>query len=193
MSEQTSPTAPAKVRFDQSADLIRTRLEFYFRRRLSRPEYRDRAEDCVQETLLRIARRIEAEDEEILNLEAYAVGTAKLVLLEFLKGAHKEQCIEPFGDDDRRGIANTNEEPILERRDSCLQRCLLDLSPTDRQLVGSWYAIPTGAGKIELHKEMQQLFGNASTLRVRIFRIVKRLKACCSECMKCETSRQVRH
>lgn len=182
-----------RARFDEIAKGLRIRLEYYFRHHLWRPEDSSRAEDCVQETLFRLARKVAAEDEEIINLEAYSLGIAKLVLLESRKSAHRERDMEPLADDEHQSVANRSEESALELQDTCLRRCLSELSEVDRELVSSWHAIPRGAGKVELHREMQQSFGTASTLRVRIFRIVKRLRTCCADCMQRETNQRGKH
>ena len=185
------------MRLEQSAGVLLVRLRIFFSRRLTRSEDRDLVQDCAQETLSRLAGKIR-NGEVILNLEAYALSIANNVFLEFLGRVGAERRLERVDNEktqwqDSGSLSNPTGDPALELQDRCLTRCLDALPPADRELIDSWYANPEGKAKVDHHKQMQKSFGNSSTLRVRIFRIVQRLRDCCSQCMENETNRSNSH
>jgi RNA polymerase sigma factor (sigma-70 family) len=181
-----------KRRFELGADLLRVRLKLFFARRCTRSDEVDELQDCIQETLMRVMRRVE-KGEEILNLEACAVETAKYVHLEFLhRKATERTRMKPVmedGVDPLERVSAKAAEPHLELRAACIHECLKILKDDERALVTSWYAEPSGGAKIAHHRSLsEQQAIPASTLRVRVFRLVNRLRKCSEDCMEKEGS-----
>ena len=136
-------------------------------------------EDHADETINRIAKRI-AEGEEILNHSGYAMGVARMLLLEINKGRQREQSalaeiatapdVYDPGDDD-------------EGRLNCLRNCLQTLSPDNRELILQYYQGEKGE-KIGNRKKLIERLGiPVNTLRMRALRLRERLQACVEECL----------
>ena len=105
---------------------IRTNLMRFFEwRGCSFPE------DHADETINRMARKV-GEGEEILNPPAYAMGVARLLLLEIIKGRQKEQsALTELGQAGEAYVESDSGEDRLE----CLRECLQTLSPDNRELM----------------------------------------------------------
>jgi DNA-directed RNA polymerase specialized sigma24 family protein len=180
-----------KQRFELGAELLRARLKFFFGRRCTRSDEVDDLQDCIQETLIRVMRRVEA-GEEIFNLEACAVETAKFVHLEFLHRKSSERArTQPVMDgvDPLDRVVDKPVDPHIEQRANCVNKCLQTLKDSERSLITSWYAEPTGGAKVAQHRLLTEKEDvPASTLRVRVFRLVNKLRKCSEECIEREGS-----
>lgn len=154
---------------------IRTNLTRFFEwRGCSFPE------DHADETINRIAKRV-AEGEEILNYSGYALGVARLLLLEINKGRQREQLAlaeigtasEVYED------ANDDESRLI-----CLRSCLQSLSNDNRELILEYYQGEKGE-KIQNRKKMMDRLGvPVNTLRMRALRVRERLQGCVEECVE---------
>jgi DNA-directed RNA polymerase specialized sigma subunit, sigma24 homolog len=153
---------------------IRTNLTRFFEwRGCSFPE------DHADETINRIAKRV-AEGEEILNYSGYAVGVARLLLLEINKGRQREQlALAEIGT-----TSEVYEEPDDgEGRLVCLRRCLQTLSTDNRELILQYYQGEKGE-KIQNRKKLMDSLGiPVNTLRMRALRLRERLQSCVEECL----------
>jgi len=136
-------------------------------------------EDHADETINRMAKRV-SEGEEILNHSGYAMGVARLLLLEINKGRQREQS----------ALAEIGAAPDVyvpeddgESRLTCLRSCLQTLSPDNRELILQYYQGEKGE-KIENRKKLLQRLGiPVNTLRMRALRLRERLQACVEECV----------
>ena len=137
-------------------------------------------EDHADETFNRIARKV-AEGEQILNPSGYAMGVARLLLLEILKSRQREQSAltemgqasEPVVDDSEDG----------EVRLDCLRDCLQTLSTDNRELIIQYYQGEKGE-KIQNRKRLIDNLGiSVNTLRMRALRLRERLQGCVEQCM----------
>jgi DNA-directed RNA polymerase specialized sigma24 family protein len=187
---------PIREKFELAAVPLTSRLKKFFRRRCKNTDEADRVDDWVQETLFRVIKKIES-GVEIENIEAYVIGTAHLVFKEFLSGIvvdrYREQPVELS-----RNILDQMVAPLsqaeVQRKIVCLNQCLLELSAEEGALVAAWFDEPSGAAKIDQHRLMaEQLAVPASTLRVRIYRLMKRLRFCCKNCLERETELKFLH
>lgn len=153
---------------------IRTNLMRFFEwRGCSFPE------DHADETINRMAKRV-AEGEEILNYSGYAMGVARLLLLEIHKGRQREQqALAEIG---------TSSEVYVEPDDSetrlvCLRSCLQTLSADNRELILEYYQGEKGE-KIQNRKKLMDRFGiPVNTLRMRALRLRERLQTCVESCV----------
>lgn len=136
-------------------------------------------EDHADETINRIAKRV-AEGEEILNYSGYALGVARLLLLEINKGRQREQLalaeIHISGE--------VYEEPDdSEDRLTCLRTCLQTLSTDNRDLILQYYQGEKGE-KIQNRKKLMDSLGiPVNTLRMRALRLREKLQTCVEECV----------
>ena len=136
-------------------------------------------EDHADETINRIAKRV-FEGEEILNHSGYAMGVARLLLLEINKGRQREQsALAEIGAAPDVYVPEDDDESRL----TCLRSCLQTLSPDNRELILQYYQGEKGE-KIENRKKLLQRLGiPVNTLRMRALRLRERLQACVEECV----------
>jgi DNA-directed RNA polymerase specialized sigma24 family protein len=136
-------------------------------------------EDHADETINRIAKRV-ADGEEILNPSGYAMGVARLLLLEIIKGRQREQTA-------LTEIGNASEIYVDsdegENRLTCLRNCLQTLSADNRDLILQYYQ-GEKSEKIQNRKKLMEKLGvPVNTLRMRALRLRERLQGCVEECV----------
>jgi DNA-directed RNA polymerase specialized sigma24 family protein len=137
-------------------------------------------EDHADETINRIAKRV-AEGEEIQNPAGYAMGVARLLVLEILKGRQREQVA-------LTEITTTTSEAYVDTDDGegrieCLRHCLQGLSTENRLLITEYYEGEKG-DKIQNRKKLVEKLGiPVNTLRMRALRLRDRLQLCVEDCM----------
>src|SRR5262245_53439832 len=93
-------------------------------------------EDHADETINRIAKRVD-EGEQIQNPAGYAMGVARLLVLEIMKGRQREQVALnelTVGSSEIEDHADDGEDRI-----ECLRHCLSGLSAENRQLITDYY------------------------------------------------------
>jgi len=163
------------------ADPARAEAEFArFRRSLSKFfDWRGAhwPEDCADETLDRLARKLE-EGVEVLDVPAFARGIAKLVLQE---AARSQERLTPLEALEARGAvpAAAEERGRDEPLAGHLDRCLESLAHDARAMVLSYYGGGKGKGKIEGRRRLardHRLSDNA--LRSRVQRLRDQLEDC---------------
>jgi DNA-directed RNA polymerase specialized sigma24 family protein len=135
-------------------------------------------EDHADETINRIAKRV-AEGEEILNYSGYAVGVARLLLLEINKGRQREQlALAEIG----QASEVYEEHDDGEHRLVCLRSCLETLTTDNRALILQYYQGEKGE-KIQNRKKLMDRLGiPVNTLRMRALRLREKLQSCVEEC-----------
>jgi len=119
------------------------------------------------------------EGEAILNHSGYAMGVARLLLLEINKGRQREQsALAEIGAAPDVYVPEDDDESRL----TCLRSCLQTLSPDNRELILQYYQGEKGE-KIENRKKLLDRLGiPVNTLRMRALRLRERLQACVEEC-----------
>jgi DNA-directed RNA polymerase specialized sigma24 family protein len=154
---------------------IRTNLMRFFEwRGCSFPE------DHADETINRMAKRV-AEGEEILNYSGYAMGVARLLLLEINKGRQREQ--QALAEIGTSSEVYQEDPDDSENRLVCLRSCLQTLSPDNRELIIEYYQGEKGE-KIQNRKKLMDRFGiPVNTLRMRALRLRERLQSCVESCV----------
>lgn len=136
-------------------------------------------EDHADETFNRIAKKID-EGEEILNPAGYAMGVARLLLLEILKSRQREQtALNELGTAGDVYVAADDGEDRLV----CLRDCLQSLSPDNRELILQYYQGEKGEKIQNRKKLLGQLGIPVNTLRMRALRLRERLQGCVEECL----------
>src|SRR5262245_43640874 len=136
-------------------------------------------EDHADETINRIAKKVD-EGEEILNPSGYAMGVARLLLLEIIKNRQREQSALT-----EMGTASEvyEESDDGQSRLDCLQKCLQTLSTDNRELILEYYQ-GEKSEKIQNRKKLLDRLGiPVNTLRMRALRLRERLQSCVEECL----------
>ncbi|HEU4713721.1 MAG TPA: hypothetical protein VFS76_19295 [Pyrinomonadaceae bacterium] len=136
-------------------------------------------EDHADETFNRIAKRV-AEGEQITNPAGYAMGVARLLVLEIIKGRQREQVALNELTNNAETQTETSDD---ECRIDCLRGCLQDLPDDNRQLILDYYQGEKG-DKIQNRKKLMEKLGiPVNTLRMRALRLRERLQVCVENCV----------
>jgi DNA-directed RNA polymerase specialized sigma24 family protein len=162
---------------------VRQRLVLYFDRKncLSPDELAD-------ETLNRVARRLEEEGAIISDAPAhYCYIVARLVFLESWRERQRQEPLdERLPAHARASVARpeaSEERKERERRWECLERCLGNLEPADRELILGYYRGEERA-KAENRRAMAAKLGvTMNALSIRACRLRDKLEACMRECL----------
>jgi len=159
---------------------MRRRLVVYFERKRCAG-----ADDLADETLNRVARRLEEEGGIVDTPPArYCYITAKFVLLEYLRQADGRHAgpvprLEPAIDASSRAVV---ERERREKRLDCLDDCLARLDADERALILEYYCGEQRA-KIERRRQLAaRLRTTANALTLRACRIRGRLHGCVKAC-----------
>lgn len=136
-------------------------------------------EDHADETINRVAKKV-VEGEEILNPAGYAMGVARLLLLEILKGRQREQsALTEMGQVNEAYVESDDGEQRLE----CLRNCLQTLSADNRELILQYYQ-GEKSEKINNRKKLIDRLGiPVNTLRMRALRLREQLHGCVEQCL----------
>jgi DNA-directed RNA polymerase specialized sigma24 family protein len=158
---------------------IRRRLVTYFDRR-NRPH----ADELADDTLTRIGRTLEASGRIVVTPPArYCYVVARFVLLEDIRRARRSVPIDEARVVDRTASADAERqiEP-REQRLACLERCLDQLKPEQRQLAIDYYRDVKRA-KIERRRSLARQLGiSMNALGIRACRIRASLEICVNAC-----------
>lgn len=162
----------------QSYLAIRERLLAYFDRRNCL-----NADDLADETLNRVARRL---DEEGGNIETeapakYCYIMARFVFMEYLRANETE--FAALADMGRQANAMSPEDrDRKEKMLECLDRCAAKLEVTQRELIFGYY-VGEQRLKIENRRSQAQTLGiSVNALSIRACRIRDKLESCVKEC-----------
>ncbi|HTG85905.1 MAG TPA: hypothetical protein VL907_02680 [Pyrinomonadaceae bacterium] len=137
-------------------------------------------EDHADETINRIAKRV-AEGEQIQNPAGYAMGVARLLVLEIVKGRQREQVA--LNEISTSSTEEYDDSSDAEDRIGCLRQCLGGLSTDNRQLITDYYEGDKG-DKIQNRKKLVEKLGiPVNTLRMRALRLRDRLQVCVEDCL----------
>ena len=166
---------------------IRARLITYFdRKNCLMPD------DLTDETLNRIARRLEEEGKtETEKPEKFCYITARFVFMEYLRGKRMNKIPVPLDDALKKRQINPlaasqadSEEKILkEKRLVCLEKCAGKLEAANREIIFSYYYGKERV-KIENRRALaEKLQISVNALSIRACRIRDKLEGCVSSCV----------
>jgi DNA-directed RNA polymerase specialized sigma24 family protein len=165
---------------------MRRRLISYFdRKNCSAPD------ELTDETLNRVARRLEEEGEIVTEAAArYCYIVARFVFLEYLRERNEEIPLDAIN-----ALAATNQPAISEAEDeslhrermlTCLDQCTEKLDPKHRELIVRYYY---GERRIKIDNRLalaKQLGLTVNALSIRACRIRDKLEVCVKECARTE-------
>jgi RNA polymerase sigma factor (sigma-70 family) len=131
-------------------------------------------EDLADETINRVARRVEEVSEGYEGEPTrYFYAVAKRVYQEQLRREVKTP--PPPAEEDTAEA---------ERMHECLSKCIETLSPASRDLILQYYAVEKRAN-IDARRELASKLGvQSNALRVRVLRIRNALRSCMEDCMR---------
>ena len=161
---------------------MRRRLVSYFDRR-NRPS----ADELADETLNRIGKTLEQTGAIAIRPPArYCYVVAKFVLLEDFRRERKHVRFDESWDPGAAGsVARVGPDEGLalqEQRLECLDRCLQELKPEQRELIVEYYA-DARRQKIERRRDLAARLGiTMNALGIRAWRIRDGLMACMETC-----------
>jgi len=159
---------------DRYEELRRALLRFFEWRGAWEPEV------CADETLDRVARKIE-DGEEVRDVAAFTRGVARMVLMEDLKRARRRPV--PLLEKHEHAVSEPRPEEADEAA-ACLQRCLSSLLPSGRELIVRYYE-GMGAAKIDNRRHLAHQMGiPPGALRSRAQRLRGRLEDCVRSCVR---------
>ena len=162
---------------------IRRRLVSYFERR-----NRACADELADETLNRVSRTLEESGVIATRPPArYCYVVARFVLLEdFRRGRKHVRLDEPWSPRawarSDAAIEPDEGQALHEQRLTCLDHCLQELRPEQRELVVDYYR-ETRRQKIEGRRALADRLGiSINALGIRVYRIREALMACLELC-----------
>jgi RNA polymerase sigma factor (sigma-70 family) len=135
------------------------------------------AEDLADETINRVTKKLTTLDlsKEIKPITIF-YGFAKNIVLEEFKKEKREGLL------DENIIATTQTDKEVNFR--CLDSCLLELTPSERDLVTRYYSRDKSE-KYEQRRELAKEFGiNIEIMYVKLHRIRKKLRTCIENCLE---------
>ena len=158
---------------------MRDRLVWYFDRKNCL-----NADDLADETLNRVARRLEEEGSIKTDTPAkYCYTVARFVFLEHLRSADTKNT--PL-DDVNIGYHRTDDSgdaEIKEQMLKCLEKCTTSLEAGSRDIILRYY-LGDQREKIDNRSVLAKDLGiSANALAIRACRIRNKLEACVSKCM----------
>jgi hypothetical protein len=138
------------------------------------------AEALVDEASNRMAVRIDVLTEKYPEPMRCWMGFVDKVYLEWLR--------------DQRKVANAEEQPPplppdelereeLEREDNCLERCLRDFTPVERDLFTRYFGGERRSRIKDRKKLAKDLKLTPNALRIQAHRLRKRARICMEECL----------
>ncbi len=155
---------------------IRSRLiTIFFGRGCAVPE------ELADETIDRVARKVQEISATYVGDPAlYFYGVANIVYLEYVKRTPVRVQPPP---------PRSFDETEIELKHQCLEQCLEQLSPENRELIVAYYGQEKKL-KIESRKEMAERLGTGlNALWIRAHRIRQKLTDCVNECLDRERGR----
>lgn len=164
---------------------MRQRMVAYFdRKSCTTPD------ELADETLNRVARRLEEENIESETPSKYCYIVARFVFLESLRTMDKASV--PLDDflqkPQRNQIAATSEsedeeKEIKEKMLDCLEHCTGKLEVVNREIIISYY-FGSERVKIENRRSLAQKLGiSSNALSIRACRIRDKLESCVGSCI----------
>lgn len=165
---------PNRRRAAEQYEHLRRSLIRYFEWRGSSYSERD-----ADDTIDRVARKLN-EGSIVEDFYTYALGVARNVALESLRGTRQEQAwfnYAPLLTDDPK----VDED--ADRRFDCFESCLAQLSTAKRELILAYYEGDQKT-KIANRRRLATAVGMPiSRLRIQAHRIREKLEACIKDCL----------
>jgi DNA-directed RNA polymerase specialized sigma24 family protein len=138
------------------------------------------APDLSDQTFDRVAKKL-AEGEAVRDLNGYLIGVARLLFKEYVKGQIK---MRSAAEQLPRDPSPLNDPVDPDARHECYESCLSKLSGESRDLVLRYYQVLDRNKADEREKLSTEMGISINLLRMRAFRIRKKLGECLDACVK---------
>lgn len=162
--------SPSREQAAKKYEEIRRRLITIFTCRGCRE-----AEEMADETINRVTRRVpDIADTYTGDQALYFYGVAHRVHLEYVRKTSVPPPLPP-------PIEKSEDE---EARYACLEKCMMHLTPENRELLLNYYQEEKQAKIDSRRKFAESLNIPLNALRIRVFRMRETLRACVLECLK---------
>ena len=162
--------SPSREQAAKKYEEIRRRLITIFTCRGCRE-----AEDLADETINRVTRRVpEIADTYTGEQALYFYGVAHKVHLEYLRKMSTPLPLPP------PPVEKSEEE---EARYACLEKCMMHLTPENRELLLNYYQEEKQAKIDARRKFAEHLNIPLNALRIRVFRLRESLRECVLACL----------
>lgn len=146
-------------------------------------------EELADETLNRVARRLEEEGEIESDTPAqYCYVVARFVLMEHLRATQKDKVIveavrrDSLNQDAAENYVN-DEQDLKEKMLNCLDKCTLQLDPTSQKIITQYY-VGKERVKIENRRALAASLNiTTNALSIRACRLRDKLEACVRQCI----------
>lgn len=138
------------------------------------------AEELADEAIDRVATKL-ATGNAIEDISAYLVGVARLVFKEHVRDHVKIRAVV---EQEARDRAPTEREEERHMRLGCYEQCLSSLTSENRELIIKYYQTEQSKKAKQRNALSAQLQMPLNLLRVRAFRVRKKLGECLDKCLK---------
>lgn len=157
---------------------IRRRLITFFDRKNA-----DFPEDLADETLMRVARRLNEEGRIDGDPARFCYITARFVFHEWIRESSRTVNAEPHHVEIAAPAAD-EERKLRELRLSCLEKCVASLDAAKKDLITKYY-LGARREKIDNRRELAVRLGiTTNALMIRASRIRERLEECVKNCLE---------
>jgi RNA polymerase sigma factor (sigma-70 family) len=166
---------PDRERAGEKYVVIRQRLiKIFAWNRASDPD------GLADETITRVARKVaDLRESYVGDPSLYFYGVARNLLREELRRLPKRHLQR----EREEKVSEVTDDESRERLYECLDKCLNELSPANRELLLRYYEA-SKREKVRTRQTLAAQFGlQPSTLRMRVFRIRTMLEKCLENCM----------
>lgn len=137
-------------------------------------------EDLADEAMSRLAKKI-SEGEEILDVNKYSFGLARLIWLESLRRPENKHV---SFDEAPVLLSGASDFLLTKEENTCFVYCLGQISKEEQTLITEYWDHDEEM-HYEARKQQAEKLGISSTaLRIRISRIKKKLDDCLENCRK---------
>jgi DNA-directed RNA polymerase specialized sigma24 family protein len=136
------------------------------------------SDELADRTLDRVVTIAHLEPDKYPSAISLCCGVARNVWLEYLR----EKVHETL-EDDRIAAPEFPDEDFSEHEVRCLGRCLEQLSTRDRDLIVKYHQFQ-GREKIEMRKQLADVYGGLNKLRIAAYRIRLKLHDCVTGCVQ---------
>jgi len=136
-------------------------------------------DERADEAFDRVAKKL-AQGEPVRDPGAYLMGVARLIFKEHVKSQIKLRAgVEQIPKNSTAG----DDMAIVEAREECYENCLSKLSAESRNLVVRYYQLQDGDKTRDREALSVEMQIPINLLRVRAFRIRKKLGDCLDDCV----------
>lgn len=143
------------------------------------------AEELADKAINQVARKVsEVKSYYVGDPASYFYGVARNIYRDYCKSRPDEVSAVP----ELLSVEPPEEPDDTEAEHECLEKCLGELTPQNRELILEYYREKEGV-KIEHHKEMAMRLGiTLNALRIIMCRIRTGLKKCMRACLGSEVA-----